>query len=173
MHSKLGTLPGATEDLEVREGLDYQEGIDPMTMTINHARVLVSNRGDGNWGITGTANQVNSADSIYFPHGASSTVAPSSTQIMGASLDHSAWGCKSNWIVQLDFTAGSGTIQVYAMRPTGIEELVLAATGDATHGGLDSEVIQGPVDYFRFVRSSSTPTASCFVIGWNEGDMNS
>ena len=147
-----------------------------MTMTINHARVLVSNRGDGNWGITGTDHQLSTGQAdIYFPHGAATTNAPSSTQIMGASLDHSAWGCKSNWIVQVDNVNGTGTVKAYAVRPTGIEELLFTVTADATWGGLDGEVIQGPVDYFHFNLSGggSTPRFNCYVIGWNEGDMNS
>jgi hypothetical protein len=42
-----------------------------------------------------------------------------------------------------------------------------------THGGVDAEVIQGPVSYFRFLMASASgsPVVNCFVIGWNEGDI--
>ena len=146
-----------------------------MTMTANHVRALVSNRGDGNWGTGNTNNQI-----IFFPHGSAKTDAPSSSQDLTNNINFIGWGCKSNWIVQAELASGTScTIAVYAVRPTGVEELVVSAVTmnssapTFTHGGIDAEVIQGPVSYFRFLMASASgsPVVNCFVIGWNEGDI--
>lgn len=136
-------------------------------------RVLVSNRGEGNWS---TGNEVNSAAARYFPHGATSTDAPSDAECFGADFDHLGWGSKTNWMIQLDFTAGTGggaTIDVFAMRPSGVEELIHQFTADETRGGVGGEEIYGPVKYFRFIRSAGSPVANCYVTAWNYGDINS
>ena len=133
-------------------------------------RVLVSNRGEGNW--TGGANNLSAAD-IYFPHGAASTDSPSDAESFGADFDHLGWGAKTNWMVQLDVT-GTVSVSVYAMRPSGVEELVVnAATADTTQGGIGGEEIYGPVKYFRFTKNSGAGSALCFVTAWNYGDINS
>ena len=155
-----------------------------MTMTANHVRALVSNRGDGNWGTGNTNNQITANGSIYFPHGSAKSDAPSSSQDLTNNINFIGWGCKSNWIVQAELASGTScTIAVYAVRPTGVEELVVSAVTlnsgatppveSFTHGGIDAEVIQGPVSYFRFLMSSASgsPVVNCFVIGWNEGDI--
>jgi hypothetical protein len=151
-----------------------------MTMTANHVRALVSNRGDGNWGVGNTNNQITANGSIYFPHGSAKSDAPSSSQDLTNNINFIGWGCKSNWIVQAQLASGTScTIAVYAVRPTGVEELVVSAVTmnssapTFTHGGIDAEVIQGPVSYFRFLMASasSSPVVNCFVIGWNEGDI--
>jgi hypothetical protein len=159
-----------------------------MTMTANHVRALVSNRGDGNWGAGNTNNQFigagGSSLSIFFPHGSAKTDAPSSSQDLTNNINFIGWGCKSNWIVQGELVVVDDdedcAISVYAVRPTGVKELVMAATALAhdgalsfTHGGIDAEVIQGPISYFEFVMTTNNnnPKVNCFVIGWNEGDI--
>jgi hypothetical protein len=133
-------------------------------------RILVSNRGEGNWA---AGNTVNSANAIYFPHGLTSLIQPTDAECFGADFDHLGWGSKTNWMIQLDVTASAGTIEVYAMRPSGIEELIHAFTADETRGGVGGEEIYGPVKYFRFVRSAGTLVADCYVTAWNYGDINS
>mgnify|MGYP003632275254 FL=1 len=145
-----------------------------------HARVLVSNRGDGNWGVGNTNNQITANGSIYFPHGATKANPPADTGNLANSFDFSGWENKSSWIVQAELASGTScTIAVYGVRPTGVEEaLVAAATMNSgapsfTHGGLGAEVIQGPFTHFRFLMASASgsPVVNCFVIGWNEGDL--
>jgi hypothetical protein len=151
---------------------------------INHSRVLVSNRGDGNWGAGNTNNQIVADGSIFFPHGSAKSDAPSDSQDLTNNINFIGWGCKSNWIVQAELSVVDDdedcSIAVYAVRPTGVKELVVAATALAhdgalsfTHGGLDAEVIRGPVSYFEFVMTNDTnnPIVNCFVIGWNEGNI--
>ena len=142
-----------------------------------HNRVLVSNRGDGNWN---TLNRIAADGSIHFPHGALPADPPSDDESLSNSFEFTGWESKSNWILQANLDSGTScTIAVFAMRPTGIEELVVAATTmnsanpSWTHGGVDAEEIVGPVQYFRFLMASASgsPRVDCFVIGWNEGDM--
>tara|TARA_R100000278_G_scaffold46215_2_gene40177 strand:- start:10102 stop:10593 length:492 start_codon:yes stop_codon:yes gene_type:complete len=153
----------------------------------NHHRALVSNLGEGNW--TGDDKKLDSGDTrIYFPPGASKGVAPvPGTSNAGpmSDFDLAGWGTKSNWIIQLDCinkgtkSASDNDIEVFAIRPTGVKELVFSlannvlATGEQyAHGGLDSEKICGPVSYFEFITNSSGAIdVDCYVIGWNEGDM--
>ena len=162
----------------------------------NHHRALVSNLGEGNWGIgSSTDNQLDANGvSVYFPPGASKGTAPApgdSNAGPMSSLDLSGWGTKSNWVVQLNVTdrgtPPSGTnvaITVKAYRPTGVSETVLEVVGNElpasatyplpfSYGGYESEKICGPVSYFEFTTSGFTgnPSIDCFVIGWNEGDM--
>lgn len=134
-------------------------------------RVLVSNRGDGNWD---TGNVAATATTpIYFPHGATSLVQPTDAECFGADFDHLGWGSKTNWMVQLDIT-GTINVSVFAMRPSGVAELVVnGATADTTQGGIGGEEIYGPVKYFQFVRNSGAGSARCFVTAWNYGDINS
>ena len=151
----------------------------------NHHRALVSNLGEGNW--TGDDQRLDAGDpEIYFPPGSSKGIAPvPGTSNAGpmSEFDLAGWGTKSNWIVQLRCT-NAGTagalndIEVFAVRPTGIEEPVftIAPGGLAiqtyTHGGLDGERIEGPVSYFKFVTNcTGAVSVDCYVIGWNEGDM--
>jgi hypothetical protein len=145
-----------------------------------HARVLVSNRGDGNWGAGNTNNQIAADGSIYFPHGATAATVPSDSDSLANNFDLSGWETKSSWIVQAELISGTScTIAVYGMRPTGVEELLVAAVTmnsgapSFTHGGLDAEVIQGPFSHFRFemASASGSPVVNGFVIGWNEGDI--
>ena len=132
-------------------------------------RVLVSNRGEGNF----TNNTVSDGDAIYFPHGATNKTIPSDAECFGADFDHLGWGAKSNWIIQYVLASSSGTTRAWAMRPTGQLELIHGFTVDETRGGVGGEEIYGPVKYFKFERSSSTPVGSFYVIAWNEGDINS
>jgi len=149
-----------------------------------HARVLVSNRGDGNWGAGNTNNQIVADGSIYFPHGATKADPPTDSENLANNFDFSGWETKSSWIVQAELVVVDDDedcrMAVYAMRPTGVKELVMAATALAhdgalsfTHGGIDGEVIQGPVSYFEFAMTNdnNNPIVNCFVIGWNEGDL--
>lgn len=164
----------------------------------NHHRALVSNLGEGNWGVgSGTENQLLNNGSVYFPPGASKGTEPvpgdSEAGPMSA-FDLSGWGTKSNWIVQVNCiargTGGSGTtvmVKVEAIRPTGLAETVLevlanelADTTVYTYGGYESEKICGPVSYFKFTTQNFTQAGSpaefthdlkFYAIGWNEGDM--
>jgi len=145
-----------------------------------HARVLVSNRGDGNWGAGNTNNRLSAGGSIYFPHGATPGDPPADTGNLANNFDFSGWENKSSWIAQAQLASGTScTITVFGMRPTGVEETLVpatalaAATPSFTHGGLDAEVIQGPFTHFRFLLASAVgaPRVDCFVIGWNEGDL--
>ena len=134
-------------------------------------RVLVSNRGEGNWS---TGNVVSAAATpIHFPHGAASTDVPSDAECFGADFDHLGWGSKTNWMIQLVLT-GAITIDVFAHRPTGIKELVVsAASADTTQGGIGGEEIYGPVKFFEFERRSGAGSFACYVTAWNYGDINS
>jgi hypothetical protein len=149
-------------------------------MSSSHHRVLVSNRGDGNW--VSTNNELNATEDIYFPHGATKNDVPTSTQDFTNDLDFSGWGTKSNWMVQAKIGA-AGTnlvVEVYAMRPSGVEELVSTGTTlvvggptSVSYGGIAAERIAGPISYFRFkcTAISGLSVVSCSVIGWNEGDI--
>tara|TARA_A100001515_G_scaffold135810_1_gene126978 strand:- start:450 stop:941 length:492 start_codon:yes stop_codon:yes gene_type:complete len=155
----------------------------------SNLRALVSNLGDGNWGIVGTANaDDNKIDAtnrvIYFPPGSAKGVAPSAGthSLAPGSLSGNltGWTSKTQWMVQV-VTANLGTggtpdVKVYVGRPTGVEELVLTitSTGTDSYGGFDDEAIQGPVAYFKFISDSTggTPDVRCYVIGWNYGDIS-
>ena len=159
----------------------------------SNIRALVSNLGDGNWGVAGTAsaddNLINAAvtgatsKSIYFPPGASKTVAPVSgvdNMSPGASsAGLIGWTSKTQWMVQLVVanlgTGGTPKVTVSAVRPTGVEEEVLSvtATGSHSYGGFEDEAIVGPVAYFKFTTDSTGGSADirCYVIGWNYGDI--
>ena len=71
-------------------------------------------------------------------------------------------------------------ISVYAVRPTGIEDLVhkFTATGQDSYGGVTSATegpIEGPVAYFKFESDATDNTnldVDCYVIGWNYGDIS-
>ena len=150
----------------------------------SNIRALVSNLGDGNWGVAGTAsaddNLINAAvtgatsKSIYFPPGASKTVAPVSgvdNMSPGASsAGLIGWTSKTQWMVQ-----GTPKVTGSAVRPTGVEEEVLSvtATGSHSYGGFEDEAIVGPVAYFKFTTDSTGGSADirCYVIGWNYGDI--
>tara|TARA_R110000765_G_C18513004_1_gene557034 strand:+ start:42 stop:500 length:459 start_codon:yes stop_codon:yes gene_type:complete len=147
-------------------------------------RALVSNRGDGNWPTAGAnENRLAANGSAYFPPGTGGA-APTSEQDLTNSINFSGWENKSNWIVQANLISGTScTIAVYAMRPTEVEELVVAAVtldstatppvNSFTWGGNDTETIVGPVSHFRFLMASAagSPRVDCHVIGWNEGDI--
>ena len=145
-------------------------------------RTLVSSRGDGNWS---TGNTLTAASTnVYFPPG-TGTNAPDSTQDLTNNIDYAGWENKSNWIAQAKVDSGAvgsdAAISIYVTRPTGVEELIqtavtinlTAATNSVTIGGLGDELVVGPVSFFRFHCSAITnsPTVSCYVIGWNEGDI--
>jgi hypothetical protein len=144
-------------------------------------RALVSSRGDGNWS---TGNTLTAASTnVYFPPG-TGTNAPDSTQDLTNNINYAGWENKSNWIAQAKVTSGAGsnaTIAIYVTRPTGVEELIQtsstitfgAAADSVTIGGVGDELVVGPVSFFRFHCSAITnsPTVSCYVIGWNEGDI--
>jgi hypothetical protein len=137
-------------------------------------RVLVSNRGEGNWPTSAAAgeNNLNSGTDIYFPRG-TGALAPTDAQCFGADFDHLGWGSKTNWMVQLDIT-GTIEVNVYAMRPSNVEELVISvASADTTQGGIGGEEIYGPVKSFRFERATGAGSALCYVTAWNYGDINS
>jgi hypothetical protein len=154
-------------------------------MSSSHHRVLVSSRGDGNWPTTGgSQNRIGADGSIYFPFGDAAGTVPTSAQDFTNDIDFSGWGTKSNWIVQANLASGTScTIAVFAMRPTGIEELVVAAVtldstatppvNSFTYGGIAAERIAGPVSHFRFLMASASgaPRVDCYVTAWNEGDI--
>ena len=123
-----------------------------------HRRVLVSNLGDGNWGIgTNGHNRIDTDTSarrtIYFPPvvDASGLIdkytepTPSADAGPMARLDNVGWGSKSNWMVQVVFAdlgtppSGAGDIacRVEAVRPTGVVETVLEITGSAVGNDLN------------------------------------
>ena len=120
----------------------------------NHHRALVSNLGEGNWGVgSNEDNRIDSitSRSIYFPFGTDKNTAPvpgDSNAGPMSSLDLSGWGTKSNWIVQVCFTS-IGTppsaqddvaLSVHAVRPTGIKETVLEITGTYTSGSVSDDL---------------------------------
>jgi len=152
----------------------------------SHKRALVSNAGDGNWG-DGTENLIDSANhDIYFPPGAAKGTIPATAGANPSGLgpfsetDFVGWATKSNWMVQISVanlgtSGGTPTVNVYAVRPTGLQELVLSVTTTGIHeyGGFGAEKIAGPVSFFRFqsVSTGGTPLILCYVMGWNEGDI--
>jgi hypothetical protein len=160
----------------------------------SNIRALVSNLGDGNWGVTGTPsaddNLINAAvtasvdKSIYFPPGASKLVAPvpgaDTMSPAASSAGLIGWTSKTQWMVQLVVanlgTGGTPKVTVSAVRPTGVEEEVLSvtATGSHSYGGFEDEAIVGPVAYFKFTTDSTGGSADirCYVIGWNYGDIS-
>ena len=142
-------------------------------------RVLVSSRGEGNW--SGTDNQLDAVESIYFPPGTGSA-APTSSQDLTNNINFIGWETKSNWIAQAKIVDGTNaTVAIYVMRPSGVEALsqtgvsLILATGplSITIGGVADELVVGPASYFRFECTVATgsPKVDCFVIGWNEGDI--
>lgn len=157
----------------------------------SNLRVLVSNI-DGNWGYwdysavppaLDTENQLTGSANVYFPPGSSKGVVPKESE-MFFSTDYSSWTSKSNWIIQLNGNFGTGEVDVYVGRPTGIEELVLKGVGENfSWGGCSSidftaptpvdvyENITGPITYFRFNSRTAVTSVNCYVIGWNEGDI--
>jgi len=152
-------------------------------MSSNHQRVLVSNLGDGNWGDS-TENNLDTAaqTSVYFPPGAAKGTQPTQAECFFGSIDYIGWNSKTNWMVQVDDAAGApygwngSRVSVYIGRPTGVEELVVAAAAaDFTFGGIGDEEVYGPVTYIRFRvdTGAATPTGLlCFVTAWNYGDIN-
>jgi hypothetical protein len=156
----------------------------------SNLRALVSNSGDGNWGVNGTATATDNklvvaTPRIYFPPGASKGSPPaqgtSHMSPAASSVDLVGFTSKTQWMVQVNATnlgtGGTVSVTVHAMRPTGIEELVLTvtSTGADSYGGFDDESIQGPVAYFRFTATADTLTnldVDCYVIGWNYGDIS-
>ena len=173
----------------------------------SNIRVLVSNLGDGDWGVVGTtdadANKIDfskpgapaaTGDSvIYFPPvlNANGTQAkgtvPDPVVLAGispaAAAPNGKWigfTSKTQWMVQIAVaslgTAGAPSIVVSAVRPTGVEEVVLSTTvtGTFSYGGFDDEAIQGPIAYFKFESNATggTVDARCYVIGWNYGDVS-
>ena len=151
----------------------------------SNIRVLVSNIGDGNWGIdaagANTDNQLSGNSTIYFPPGINKTTEPTASERFGGSIDYIGWSSKSNWMVQVLNSHGSnpGTIQVLGHRPSGVSEEVIAATvlaGAAvsvsvTQGGLGGEEIYGHFTHFTFVATTNTGELDCYVTAWNYGDI--
>tara|TARA_R100000664_G_scaffold34098_1_gene53976 strand:+ start:2793 stop:3287 length:495 start_codon:yes stop_codon:yes gene_type:complete len=156
----------------------------------SNIRALVSNSGDGNWGVNGTAtatdNKLDNANTrVFFPPGASKGTPPaqgaSHMSPAASSVDLVGFTSKTQWMVQVNATnlgtGGTPSVTIHAMRPTGIEELVhtVTSTGSDSYGGFNDESIQGPVSYFRFTATASNTTnldVDCYVIGWNYGDIS-
>lgn len=161
----------------------------------SNIRVLVSNLGDGNWGVgTDESNKLNNATSeIFFPPGATKGAAPSLPAGLTEGLSPAAQSAdligftsKTQWMVQVNVinfgTAGAGaeTVSVFAVRPTGIEDLIhtFSTAGQDSYGGVTTASegpIEGPVSYFKFKSNAGTTTnldVDCYVIGWNYGDIS-
>jgi len=145
----------------------------------SNIRVLVSNLGDGNWGVgASTINQLNNANGrLYFPPGTAGAE-PTAAQRFGASVDYIGWSSKTNWMVQVEnvHAGNAGTVQIVGHRPSGVSEQLLAATAIAaqtsvTVGGVGGEEIYGPFTHFTFIITSNTGTLNCYVTGWNYGDI--
>ncbi len=131
----------------------------------SNIRVLVSNLGDGNWGVgADTANQLNNTNGrLYFPPGTTKTDEPTLAQRFGASVDYIGWSSKTNWMVQVENVHGAnaGTVQIVGHRPSGVTEQLLAATAIAagasvTVGGVGGEEIYGPFTHFSFIITLNT-----------------
>ena len=166
----------------------------------SNIRALVSNLGDGNWGVTG-ATSANSnlldataatsgSKSVFFPPALNAdgsenkSVAPlpgaSSMSPLASSASLTGWTAKTQWMIQVVTanmgTGGTPTITVSVVRPTGVEEVIVAITaiGTESYGGFGSEAIVGPVSYFKFTNSATggSPSSRCYVIGWNYGDVS-
>ena len=161
----------------------------------SNIRVLVSNLGDGNWGVTGTPSAdfnfldataaATPSKSIYFPPGSTKFVAPtagaSDMSPLASSVNLAGWTSKTQWMVQVVTTnmgtvVGTPTLTVSVVRPTGVEEVIVAitATGTESYGGFGDEAIIGPVSYFKFSSNTTggSPNHRCYVIGWNYGDIS-
>ena len=159
----------------------------------SNLRVLVSNLGDGGWGIgTDESNKLNNANAeIFFPPGASKGVAPAlpagATEGLSPaaqSVDLIGFTSKTQWMVQINAAnLGGGatpTVSVFAVRPTGIEDLIhtFSTSGQDSYGGVTTASegpIEGPVSYFKFKSNAPITTnldVDCFVIGWNYGDIS-
>ena len=161
----------------------------------SNIRALVSNLGDGNWGVTGAPSAnfnfldataaTSVSKSIYFPPGSAKSVAPlpgdSEMSPLASSVDLTGWTSKTQWMVQVvttDMGTGGGTptLTVSVVRPTGVEEVIVAITaiGTESYGGFGDEAIIGPVSYFKFSSNTTggTPNHRCYVIGWNYGDVS-
>ena len=164
------------------------------------SRVLVSNLGDGNWGVAGSASAnsnlmdaaaaATATKSIYFPPALNAdgtenkgvAPGPGSDNMSPASdlLGLVGWTSKTQWMVQVNAvnlgTGGTPNLVVSVVRPTGIEETVLTvtSTGEDSYGGFGDEAIVGPVSYFKFTSDSTggAPNIRCYVIGWNYGDIS-
>jgi hypothetical protein len=146
----------------------------------SNIRVLVSNLGDGNWGVgTDTANQLSAANGrLYFPPGDTKSAEPTPSQRFGGSVNYIGWSSKTNWMVQVEnaHATNAGTVQIIGHRPSGVSEELFAATaiaggGSVTVGGIGGEEIYGPFTHFSFVITSNTGTLNCYVTGWNYGDI--
>jgi len=164
-------------------------------------RVLVSNLGDGNWGVTGTTSADSNllddtaasttSKSIFFPPAFNAngtqnkSVAPtagdSDMSPLAASSNFVGWTSKTQWMIQVVTTnmgtsGGTPTLTVSVVRPTGVEEVIVAitATGTESYGGFGDEAIVGPVSYFKFTSNTTggSPNHRCYVIGWNYGDIS-
>jgi hypothetical protein len=153
----------------------------------SNLRVVVSNLGDANW--VGPANNLDNSNSvIYFPPGVDKSTAPAITAngVAPAATSSGPIGftSKTQWMVQVNASnlgsGGTPGISVYAVRPTGIEDLVhkFTATGQDSYGGVTSATegpIEGPVAYFKFESDATDNTnldVDCYVIGWNYGDIS-
>jgi len=145
----------------------------------SNLRVLVSNLGDGNWGVgASTANQLSAANgTLYFPPGTTGAE-PTPAQRFGASVDYIGWSSKTNWMVQVENTSGTspGSVQILGHRPSGVAEqllptTVVAANSSVTVGGVGGEEIYGPFTHFSFVITLNAGTLNCYVTGWNYGDI--
>lgn len=153
-----------------------------------HRRVLVSNLGDGNWGIGSNGHNRIDTDAVnqrtvYFPPvvDASGTIqkhtepSPSADSGPMARLDNVGWGSKSNWMVQVVFAdlgtppSGSGEIacRVEAVRPTGVAETVLEITG--SHAGNDLNGASDGISFTHggFDSEAITGPVSYFRFGIN------
>ena len=173
----------------------------------SNIRVLVSNLGDGDWGVPGTTNATANVidfskpggdpatghSNIYFPPALNADgtqnkgTAPTSVDLNGISPAAAASGgkwigftSKTQWMVQVVVASlGSGgtpKVTVEVVRPTGVSESVLSITGTGTfsYGGYGDETLQGPISHFKFSSDATggTVNASCYVIGWNYGDIS-
>ena len=153
----------------------------------SNLRVVVSNLGDGNW--VAPANKLDATDTdIYFPPGAAKGDVPTVTANGFAPSANSTnligFTSKTQWMVQVNATnigtGGTPGISIYAVRPTGIEDLIVkfTATGQDSYGGVTSATegpIEGPVSYFKFESDATDNTdldVDCYVIGWNYGDIS-
>lgn len=173
-------------------------------MASNHKRALMSQTGDGNWvgldtqgtpvgfnvldatgsGVDG-AGDPDPAAFRYFPKGANAITPPAAGQQIGGTYvasdmgaDYIGWNSKTNWMIQVKNTHGSGTgrIQVSGVRPNGVEEplitiISLASGVSVTEGGVGGDEIYGPFSYFIFYATANAGTLECFVSAWNFGNI--
>ena len=110
-------------------------------------------------------------------------VVPDASDQIGGNINYASWASKTNWLFQVEQTTAGGTvtasIDIYGMRPSGVEDKLNAASISLTDvssfsiGGEGGDEIYGPFCYFRFncTASANSPTVNCYVTGWNYGDI--